>query len=54
MKRSQRRRLRRLFYFLAFALLAFSIYLTVFHKDEEALQISQPASGTVATTQQSH
>jgi hypothetical protein len=51
MKRSQRRRLFNLF---AFALLAFAIYLTVFHKDDEALQNSQPASGTVATaTQQS-
>jgi hypothetical protein len=55
MKRSQRRRRRRLFNLFAFALLAFAIYLTIFHKDEEALQISQPASGSVATTiQQNH
>ena len=52
MKRSQRRRLFNLF---AFGLLAFAIYLTVFHKDEEPLQNSQSASGTVATTtEQSH
>ena len=47
MKRSQRRRLFNLF---AFALLAFAIYLTVFHKDEEELQNSQPAKGSVTST----
>jgi hypothetical protein len=47
MKRSQRRRLFNLF---AFALLAFAIYLTVFHKDEEELQNSQPSKGSVTST----
>jgi hypothetical protein len=52
MKRSQRRRRRRLFNLFAFALLAFAIYLTVFQKDDDALQISQPAAGTVVTITQ--
>lgn len=42
-KRSHRRRLFNLF---AFALLAFAIYLTVFHKDDDPLQSSQSTANT--------
>jgi hypothetical protein len=52
MKRSLRRlfRRRRLFNLFAFALLAFAIYLAVFYKEEDPLQSSQSAPGTVAAT----
>lgn len=45
MKRSNRRQLFNLF---AFALLAFAIYLTVFHKDNDGLQSTQPVKTATA------
>ena len=46
MKRSHRRRLFTLF---AFALLAFAIYLTVFHKEEDSLPGNQSTTNNTAT-----
>ena len=50
MKRSVRRRLFNLF---ALALLAFAIYLTVFHKEEEVMQIRQ-STGTAQLQAPAH
>jgi len=44
----KRRHRRRLFNLFAFALLAFAIYLTVFHKEESTYQSSQSVKNTAS------